>query len=101
MTQKQKINLLFEIDSAIKEYITDVDMDFCGAWCNVDVLNSMLRTPTYSNSIKHLISLVESRISTVGINGIVKQGNIENLLQKASENGIYIEAYEILVDEQL
>ena len=99
MTQRKKIDLLFEIDSAIESIVSDTDMDFCGSWCNVDVLKSMLKTPTYSNSIKHLISLVENRIENAGgIENLLDDENIVKLLSKASENGIYINSYENYID---
>lgn len=99
MTQRKKIDLLFEIDSEIESIVSDNDMDFCGSWCNVDVLKSMLKTPTYSNSINHLISLIEHRIDTIGIKNVISDESILKLLQKASENGIYIHSYENFMDE--
>ena len=32
--------------------------DYCGAWCNNDVLEDMLKTPTKKNALYHLESLI-------------------------------------------
>jgi hypothetical protein len=32
--------------------------DYCGAWCNNDVLDDMLKDPTKKNSLYHLESLI-------------------------------------------
>lgn len=40
--------------------------DYCGGWCNNDVLNSMLETPSKKNALNHLESLI-ARYFEVGV----------------------------------
>lgn len=37
--------------------------DYCGAWCNNDVLTSMLDNPTKANAYKHFSSLIDQYYS--------------------------------------
>lgn len=43
----------------LKEICDDEIKDYCGAWCNNDVLTSMLDNPTKKNAYQHFSSLID------------------------------------------
>jgi len=53
--------------------------DYCGAWCNNDVLDDLLETPTRKNAYYHLVSLIE-RYFTVGAENTRTFGNFEEVI---------------------
>jgi hypothetical protein len=86
MTYREKLDILIEIEDKISELKCDggtlEGFDFCGAWCNNWVLESMLKRPTYANAIKHMKSMIEAKIEMKGCGEEIREELGKSLLRR-------------------
>lgn len=61
-TDKQKHAQAHEDYRKLQSMYGDI-YDYCGAWCNNDVLDLLLKYPTYKQATKHLESLIGNYFS--------------------------------------
>ena len=56
-TAKQKHAQAHKDYKKLQSMYGDIN-DFCGAWCNNDVMDLLLKNPTYKEATKHLEGLI-------------------------------------------